>query len=66
MSDVIDPKRYPEQAALQVVIEMIRAERIGMQSDGSRAIKIFDDMSAHFKALSGLPPDFKASGDAPL
>ncbi|MBG5919478.1 hypothetical protein [Providencia stuartii] len=60
MYDALDPKRNPEQAALQVVIELIRAERIGAQSDGQRVIKIFDDLNAHFKTLSALPPvDFE-------
>lgn len=61
MYDALDPKRNPEQAALQVVIELIRAERIAApQSNGDRVIKIFDDLNAHFKTLSTLPPvDFE-------
>ncbi|MFS1539536.1 MAG: hypothetical protein ACL7BU_13570 [Candidatus Phlomobacter fragariae] len=29
MTDVIDPKKNPEQAAQQLVIELIRAEKTG-------------------------------------
>ncbi|MEQ5184370.1 hypothetical protein ABN222_07540 [Providencia alcalifaciens] len=66
MYDALDPKRNPEQAALQVVIELIRAERMGVQSDGQRVIKIFDDLNAHFKTLSELPSDFVPTDDAPF
>ena len=65
MSDVvIDPKKYPEQAALQVVIELIRAQRVGMQSHPELMKSLFDGLNAHFKELSALPPiDFDE--DAP-
>ncbi|EPK6162418.1 hypothetical protein AB7W88_05995 [Providencia vermicola] len=67
MYDALDPKRNPEQAALQVVIELIRAERIAApQSSGERVIKIFDDLNAHFKTLSELPSDFVPADDAPF
>lgn len=53
MSDVIDPNLYPEKAALQLVIELIRAERVPMQSDNANNIlKIYDQAVEHFKGNS--------------
>lgn len=56
MSDIVDPKRNPEMAALQVVIELIRSQRIGMQSNPDMLIDLFDGVKDHFKTLSALPP----------
>lgn len=55
MSDIVDPKRNPEMAALQVVIELIRAQRIGMQSQPDLIKDLFDGLKDHFSELSPPP-----------
>lgn len=50
MSEIVNPRDYPEKAALQLVIELIRAERVPMHSDNATNIlKIYDQAVEHFK-----------------
>ncbi len=51
MSDVYDPKKYPELAAQQVLIEFIRAGKVGAGSSGndaSKAISVFESLKEHY------------------
>lgn len=51
MSEIVSPRDYPEKAALQLVIELIRAERVPMHSDNATNIlKIYDQAVEHFKS----------------
>lgn len=51
MSDPIKPSSYPEKAAFQLVVELIRAERLPMVSDNINGIlKIYDQAVEHFKS----------------
>ncbi|MFS4412516.1 hypothetical protein [Providencia sp. T47] len=58
MSDVIDPKKNPEQAAQQLLIEMIRAGKTGpafgagIQNNENALIHTFTALSNHFKKLN--------------
>ncbi|WP_392738756.1 hypothetical protein AB3M75_04990 [Serratia ureilytica] len=45
MSDIIDPKKNPEQAAQQLLIELIRAQKTGMIS--GVAVKSTADSITH-------------------
>lgn len=51
MTDIAHPTTYPEQAAFQLVVELIRAERVPMQHDNvTNLLKIYDQAVAHFKS----------------
>ncbi|MCT8344213.1 MULTISPECIES: hypothetical protein [Photorhabdus] len=58
MSDVIDPKKNPEQAAQQVLIELIRAGKTGgMHGAGTKSstealLYAYTSIYNHFKKLS--------------
>lgn len=50
MSDIIDPTTNPEKAAFQLVVELIRAERVPMHHDNAdNILKIYDQAVKHFK-----------------
>lgn len=50
MTDIAHPTSYPEQAAFQLVVELIRAEKVPMQHDNvTNILKIYDEAVAHFK-----------------
>lgn len=54
MTDIVSPRDYPEKAAFQLVIELIRAERVPMHHDNvTNALKMYDQALNHFKAASG-------------
>lgn len=50
MSDVIiQPELYPNQAALQLVIELVRAGKLSpMQGDASNMLAIYEQFKQHF------------------
>jgi len=51
MSDIANPKTHPELAAAQLVIELVRAERVPMHHDNvTNLLKIYDQALEHFKA----------------
>ncbi|WP_336803618.1 ATP-NAD kinase [Erwinia aphidicola] len=50
MTDAISPRDYPEKAAFQLVIELIRAERVPMHSTNvTNMLKMYDEALNHFK-----------------
>lgn len=50
MSDNIKPCSYPEQAAFQLILELIRAEKVPMHSDNVNGLmKMYDQARNHFK-----------------
>lgn len=50
MTDIVSPKNHPEQAAFQLVIELIRAQKLPMHSDNvTNALKMYDEALEHFK-----------------
>lgn len=57
MSEIIDPKKNPEQAAQQLLVEMIRAGKTGpafgagLQNNGKALIYTFTALKEHFKKL---------------
>ncbi|MDE1479343.1 hypothetical protein KKJ01_14160 [Xenorhabdus bovienii] len=58
MSDVIDPKKNPEQAAQQVLIELIRAEKtggihgVGIKTNTEALLYAYTAIYNHFKKLN--------------
>lgn len=51
MSDVVNPKVYPQLAAQQLVIELIRAGKLSTNNAGKEArdvIAVFDEIEKHF------------------
>ncbi|MBX4738234.1 MULTISPECIES: ATP-NAD kinase [Klebsiella] len=59
MTDITHPTTYPEQAAFQLVVELIRAEKVPMQHDNvTNILKMYDEAVAHFKN-SGDFSDFR-------
>lgn len=53
MTDIVSPRDYPERAAFQLVIELIRAERVPMHSDNvNNALKMYDQALKHFQSKS--------------
>lgn len=54
MTDIIDPRSAPHKAAFQLVIELIRAERVQMQHDNaSGLLRIYERTLEHFKSGKG-------------
>ncbi|PHM59148.1 hypothetical protein Xsto_04059 [Xenorhabdus stockiae] len=55
MSDVIDPKKNPEQAAQQVLIELIRADKVGgvhgvgVKNNTEALLYVYSTVYNHFK-----------------
>ncbi|EOZ1498118.1 hypothetical protein UXO81_24110, partial [Enterobacter hormaechei] len=50
MSDIANPKTHPELAAAQLVIELVRAERVPIHHDNVNGLlKIYDQALQHFK-----------------
>lgn len=53
MSDPIKPTAYPEKAAFQLVVELIRADKVPMVSDNvTNILKIYDQAVTHFKSAN--------------
>ncbi|MGE9551930.1 hypothetical protein ACQPT2_12055 [Erwinia amylovora] len=50
-SEIFHPASSPKQAALQLVIELVRAGKLSpMQGDASNMISIYEQFKAHFEA----------------
>lgn len=50
-NDISHPSGSPKQAALQLVIELIRAGKLSpLQGDASNMIAIYEQFKAHFEA----------------
>lgn len=50
MTDITDPSSYPEKAAMQLIVELIRAERVPMHSTNVNGLlTMYDQAVAHFK-----------------
>ncbi|WP_049299997.1 hypothetical protein [Serratia marcescens] len=50
MSDLVNPKDTPEQAAYALLIELIRAQRVPVYSSNiSGLLSFYDDAVKHFK-----------------
>lgn len=50
-SEISHPASSPKQAALQLVIELVRAGKLSpMQGDASNMISIYEQFKAHFEA----------------
>lgn len=50
MSDPIKPTSYPEKAAFQLIVELIRADKIPMVSNNiTNLLSVYDQAVAHFK-----------------
>jgi hypothetical protein len=58
MSDIADPSTNAEQAAMQLVVELIRAERVPMHhSNVDGVLSIYDQALNHFKKLKNGESD---------
>lgn len=51
MSDTINPRSFPEQAAQQVILELIRADKLAVRDGGEALLQVFDKLKNHFKSL---------------
>lgn len=63
MSDVVNPKIFPQLAAQQLVIELIRAGKLSTNNAGNDArnvIEVFDQIEKHF--TEKYPDDTESSG----
>ncbi|HEJ7996884.1 TPA: ATP-NAD kinase [Serratia liquefaciens] len=50
MSDIEDPSNNAEKAAMQIVVELIRAERVSMHHNNvDGLLSIYDQALEHFK-----------------
>lgn len=50
MSELIKPTSYPEKAAFQLILELIRAERVTIQHNNVDGIlDMYDQAVNHFK-----------------
>ncbi|MFC0140144.1 hypothetical protein ACFFJN_08775 [Erwinia mallotivora] len=50
-SDISHPSSSPKQAALQLVIELVRAGKLSpLQGDASNMISVYEQFKAHFEA----------------
>lgn len=51
MSGLVNPKELPEESAYALVIELIRAQRVPMCSEGSisNVLSMYDEAVKHFK-----------------
>jgi len=51
ISEISHPSSNPKQAALQLVIELVRAGKLSpLQGDASNMISIYEQFKAHFEA----------------
>lgn len=50
-SDIVDPTENPQQAALQLVIELIRAGKLSpLQGDASNMLSLYQQFRHHFES----------------
>ncbi|HFD7741084.1 TPA: ATP-NAD kinase [Serratia marcescens] len=51
MSQLLNPKESPEEAAYALIIELVRAERVPVYSSGNITglLAMYDDAVKHFK-----------------
>lgn len=50
-NEIAHPSSSPKQAALQLVIELVRAGKLSpMQGDASNMISIYEQFKSHFEA----------------
>ncbi len=50
-SEIAHPSTSPKQAALQLVIELVRAGKLSpLQGDASNMLSIYEQFKAHFEA----------------
>ena len=51
MSGLVNPKELPEESAYALVIELIRAQKVPMCSEGiiSKVLSMYDEAVKHFK-----------------
>ncbi|EOS92998.1 hypothetical protein LU631_24475 [Erwinia tracheiphila] len=50
-SEIAHPSSSPKQAALQLVIELVRADKLSpSQGDASNMISVYEQFKAHFEA----------------
>lgn len=50
-NEIAHPSSSPKQAALQLVIELVRAGKLSpLQGDASNMISIYEQFKAHFEA----------------
>lgn len=51
MSGLVNPKELPEESAYALVIELIRAQRVPVCSEGSisNVLSMYDEAVKHFK-----------------
>ncbi|AUX92593.1 hypothetical protein [Mixta gaviniae] len=50
-NEIAHPSNSPKQAALQLVIELVRAGKLSpMQGDASNMISIYEQFRTHFEA----------------
>ncbi|WP_234099699.1 hypothetical protein [Enterobacter roggenkampii] len=52
MSDVINPRSFPEQAAQQVIIELIRANKLSTGDGGVALLQLFEKLKKHYELLA--------------
>lgn len=53
MTDITDPSIHPEKAAMQLIVELIRAQRVPVHHDNvNNLLSIYDQAVSHFKTDS--------------
>lgn len=52
MSEVINPANSPKAAAQQVVIELIRAGKLGGLNDAEAVIKIYEKLAEEYQRIN--------------
>ncbi len=58
MSDIEDPSKNAEKAAMQIVVELIRAERVSMHHNNvDGLLSIYDQAVEHFKNINNGKSD---------